>query len=81
MRIIVKSKEGPNIWLPLPSGLLLNPLTARLAPKYLKDHGVHITSQQAVTFIKTLNRYRRKHRDWVLVEVESADGDYVKIKI
>ena len=81
MRITVRSKEGPNIWLPLPSGLILNSFVARLAPKYLKDQGIDVTKEQAVAFVKELNRYRRKHRNWVLVEVESADGDHVKIKL
>ena len=80
MRIVVKSSEG-NIWLPIPSGLVFNPLTACFAPKFLKEQGVEITRAQAIAFVKELNRYRRKHPKWVLMEVESADGDYVKIKL
>ncbi len=34
-----------------------------------------------LAFARLLNRYRRSHPEWVLVEVESADGDYVKIKL
>jgi len=34
-----------------------------------------------VAFVKCLNRYRRSHKDWVLVEVESIDGTFVKIKL
>ena len=81
MRIVVKSNKGPNIWLPIPSGLVLNRFVAGIAPRYLKDHGINITKEQAVAFIVALNRYRRKHPDWVLVEVQSSDGDYVKIKL
>ena len=81
MKIVVKSNEGPNIWLPIPSGLVLNRFTAGFAPKYLKEHGLDITKEQAITFIKELNRYRRKHSEWVLAEVHSSDGEYVKIKL
>ena len=81
MRIVVKSPEGPNLWLPLPSCLLLNRFVAGFAPKYLKPQGIDITKEQAVAFVKELNRYRRKHPEWVLVEVKSSDGDYVKIKL
>lgn len=81
MRIVVKSKEGPNIWLPIPSCLILNRFAAGWVAKGLEDQGMHITKQQAEIFIKELNRYRRKHRDWVMVEVNSAQGDYVKVKL
>ena len=81
MRIVVKSNDGPHIWLPIPSGLVLNRFVAGVAPKYLKEHGIHITKEQAVAFIKALNQYRRKHPEWVLVEVQSSDGEYVEVKL
>ena len=81
MRIVVKSNEGPNLWLPSPSGLVLNRFVAGFAPKYLREYGLNITKEQAISFIKELNRYRRKHPEWVLVEVESSDGEYVKVKL
>ena len=81
MKIVVTSNEGPNIRLPIPSGLVLNRFTAGFAPQYLKEYGIHITKEQAVAFVKALNRYRHKHPEWVLVEAQSFDGKYVKIKI
>lgn len=81
MKIVVKSDDGPNIWLPIPSGLILNRFAAGVAPKYLKEYGIDITKEQAVAFIKELNRYRRKHPEWVLVEVQSSSGEYVKVKL
>ena len=81
MKLVVKSKDGPNLWLPIPSGLILNRFAAGLAPQYLKEYGLNITKEQAVLFVRALNRYRRAHPEWVLVEVESADGDYVKVKL
>ena len=81
MKIVVKSNEGSNIRLPIPSGLVLNRFTAGFAPKYLKEYGIDITQEQAVTFIKELNRYRRKHPEWVLAEVQSSSGEYVKVKL
>lgn len=81
MKIIVTSKEGPNIRLPIPSGLVLNRLVAGFAPRYLKEYGLDITKEQAILFVKALNQYRRKHPDWVLAEVQSSDGEYVKVKL
>ena len=43
MKIVVKSNEGPNIWLPIPSGLVLNRFVAGFAPKYLQGYGLDIT--------------------------------------
>lgn len=81
MKIVILSNEGPSIRLPIPSGLFLNRIIAGFAPKYLKEYGVSITKDQAIAFVKVLNQYRHKHPDWVLVEVQSSEGDYVKIKL
>ena len=40
-----------------------------------------MTREEAVMQMNLLNQYRRQHRDWILVEVESADGDYVQIRV
>ena len=81
MKIVVKSNEGPNIWLPIPSRLVLNRFVGGFAPHYLKEYGLDITKEQAISFVKALNQYRRKHPEWVLVEVQTSDGEYVKVKL
>ena len=81
MKIVVKTNEGPNIWLPIPSGLVLNRFIAGFAPQYLKEYGLDITKEQAILFVKALNQYRRNHPEWVLAEVQSSDGSYMKIKL
>ena len=81
MKIVVTNNEGPNIRLPIPSGLVLNRFVAGFAPKYLKEYGIDITKEQAVVFIKALNQYRHKHPEWVLVEAECSSGEYVKVKL
>ena len=81
MKVVVTTNEGPNIRLPIPSELVLNRFVAGFAPKYLKEYGIDITKEQAVLFVKALNQYRRKHPEWVLAEVQSSDGEYVKVKL
>ena len=81
MRIVVKSDKRPDIRLSIPSGLVLNRLTAGFALKFLKESGLDITKEQAIAFIRELNRYRRQHPEWVLAEVQSPDGKYVEIKL
>ena len=81
MRVIVKNNEGLNLRLPIPSGLILNRFIAGVVQKYLKEYGLNVSKAQAAAFIKELNRYRRRHPEWVLVEAETADGDYGKVKL
>lgn len=81
MKIVVKSNDEPNLWLPIPSGLVLNRFTAKFVSKHLKKYGFDITKEQAIRIIDELNRFRRSHPDWVFVEVQSSDGDYVEIKL
>ena len=81
MKILVKERGGHTIRLVFPSGLVLYSLSARFLPKYLEEQGIHITREQALMFIKELNRFRKSHRDWKLVEVQDADGEIVEIRL
>ncbi len=81
MKIAVKESGGKNIHLLFPTGLVFNRLTAVFLVKALEDKGVSLNLAQARYLIKTLDKYRRQHRNWVLAEVRSADGNYVKIKL
>ena len=64
-----------------PTGLILNRLTAGIVRKELEKEGILLTRKQTILFIKELKRYKKKHRDWNLVEVEGSDEDSVIIKI
>ena len=81
MKIAIQTDEGRNISLALPTGLVLNPLTSLFLPASLRKSGLDISQEQCARFIRELNDFRREHRDWVLVEVESASGEYVQIRL
>ncbi len=81
MKIVVRSSQGPKLWIPFPSALVFNRFSADFLVKMMDGNGMKLDKAQARAIIKALNQYRRKHRDWVLVEVQSADGDYVKVKL
>ena len=81
MKILVKEHGGHTIRLIFPSGLVLNSLSASFLPKYLEEQGIHITREQARVFIKELNRFGKRHKDWKLVEVQDADGYFVEIRL
>ena len=80
MRISVK-EAAHKFNLLFPTGLVLNRFTVAAICKEAKKHGVTVTYSQAVEFIKALHTYRRAHKDWVLVEVQSGKGEHVKIKL
>lgn len=86
MRIIVKDSDT-NLNIKLPSRLILNGITAAFASKIInkkiEDKGGNspVTSSQLRNLIREINKYRRKHRDWILVEVdEPSTGSRVIIK-
>ena len=65
----------------IPSGIVLNPLTASILPMYLRKYDVRITGAQARKFVRVLNRYRKSNPEWSLVEVLSSTGDGVRIRL
>ena len=80
MKISIKS-DDLKLTLRLPTGLILNRLTAGIVCRKLKKEGIHLTRKQTVLFIKELKKYKKKHRDWNLVEISENDTNSVIIKI
>ena len=81
MVVKVRPKDGPNLCIPLPTGLFCNRLMALIAAKAMEQNGVTVTADQMVRLFQAVRQYKRRHPDWVLTEVESADGDYVFVKL
>ena len=81
MKVHVKEAAGHNIFIWLPSGLVFNRLSAAILPGILKQNGMNITRQQAVTLVKAVNHCRRRFRNWNLVEVQDSNGDFVVVKL
>ena len=49
--------------------------------KVRSKDGPNLTPEQLARFFQAARQYKRKHPDWVMVEVQSADGDYVYVKL
>lgn len=82
MRILVKDDEHTiRLW--LPTALIFSSLTAEIAAhcmrKYVKDPRVNLTSRQLRALFAEMRRIRHRHGSWELVDVQSADGEKVKI--
>ena len=81
MIVKVRSKDGPNLLIPIPTGLFCNRLTAGIAAKVMAQNGWNATPEQMARFFRIARRYKRKHPDWVMVEVETGTGDYIYVKL
>ena len=81
MIVHVKAKDGPNLFIPIPSGLFLNRFTAGIAARAAAEGGVTITPEQLKKLFRCIRDCKRRFPGWVITEVESADGDYVYVKL
>ncbi len=81
MIVRIRSKDGPNLFIPLPTGLFLNRFTAGLAAKAAAEGGVNVTPEQLKKLFRCLRDCKRRFPGWVITEVESADGDYVYVQL
>lgn len=81
MRILIIDPSEPRVDLRLPSALALNSVSALWIQKALQERGITLTRQQLLLLMRTLRKYKRKHPNWNLVEVEQADGKCIEIRL
>ena len=80
MKLRIKDKSH-NIRLWLPSGLFLSRPFAAAIARGARDKGVPLTGKQLNVLFKAIKRYRKEHKDWVLLEVDSKSGEKAFIKL
>ena len=84
MKIIVKSQER-NIRLGFPTTWLFGRgsafLAEKLGRKYAPEAMENIPPETIPILCAELRRIKKKYGSYDLVEVESAEGDYVKIQL
>ncbi len=87
MHIVVREKDGKKINIRLPSGLVFNGLTAKIAEVAIKKNGgedaPQITAAQFRRLFREIKTGRRilHERGMTLVEVSEKDGDYVLVDL
>ena len=81
MKIVIKEGNKTKLWIGIPSCLLFNRVSAAIIHSKMKKEGKNIKTKDLVKFFKALNKYRRRHRDWVIVDILSSENDSVKIKL
>lgn len=81
MQISVVEKEKSGVCLQLPTGLLLNRLTAGIVARKLRKQGMQISGKSVYAFAKAVRTYRKEHPQWQLVEVQSANGEQIQVNL
>ena len=84
MRIkVIVPEENININFPVPLGLFLNRITCPLLAKYANKYtnGFNIDGNQLFELIKVLNDSKKIFGHYDLVDIESKDGEIIKIRI
>ena len=79
MYIKVQSPEK-NLTLRLPTLVLINSITAAVASRHLSKNGLEIPVGILREAFSIVKKYKKSHPDWIFVEVQSANGEYIQIK-
>lgn len=81
MRIKIDA-EGRRFTIPVPTGLVMNNLTARIIGNSVRKHAnVQLTGEQLRILFRELKQAKRVFPGLTLVEVKSADNDRVLITL
>lgn len=83
MRIEIKSEEH-SFRLILPTGLVFTPLGLTVAKGAIKGKGLDLTGlkwKDIRGVKKAVKKCKKSNPDWYLVDVESASGEHVRIKL
>ena len=80
MWLSIKIEDGPNFSLPLPLGLLKSRLLWSIIEKHA-DEELGQYQPMVKEVLRELSRYVRTHGHFVLLDVQSAKGEKVKIKV
>lgn len=83
MRIKITS-GGKTTNLKFPTSLILNPISLSFTRGEIKIDNVVFSGLKAKDvskILKVIKSYKKENPDWNLLEIESADGDGVVIKL
>lgn len=79
MRMYIKEESGKAVNIRIPTGMALNRATAGVISKVCQKNGTDISKEQLRVLIKAVKECKKYHKNWKLVEIDSADGDHVEI--
>ncbi len=77
MKIIIKSEKSPKLTLYLPSG----PIVMNLLLKSINIDGFKLNKDVRKRIIKELKELKKLHQEVLLIDIETAKGEKVFVKI
>lgn len=81
MRIYIKEESGKKWKFSIPLGLAFNRVTAGFIARRAQKEGTNISKKQLRALIKEVKNYKKSHKTWKLVEIDSADVVHVEITL
>lgn len=83
MNILIKGPDHKTIRILLPTRLILNRPAIALWYAFGGESTAALpcTKEQLLALIKAIHTCRRRFPDWTLVEVTSANGEHIKVKL
>jgi hypothetical protein len=80
MKLLIKPIDGLNIKLWLPTSLLKSKFIIKRIIKHCGDDNEQLMNSLPI-INKSIKEYIRKNGHFVLIEIQSFDGDLVQIKV
>ena len=82
MKVVIKSDQKTFCIL-LPTALLFNRFTATIVTKVIKNKwpSIEISANDIMKLIHSSKEYAKNNKHWELVNISSADGDIVSIRL
>lgn len=76
-------KENRQFSITVPTALVLNPLTAFIFSRKLSrgGKGNAVSARALRVLFRAARREKRRYREWVLVDVKTADRTAVQVKL
>lgn len=82
MKIVIKSSDMKLIIL-LPTALVLNRLTVSIAAKIIRSRepSIPVSSNDLKRLIDEIKRYKRIHKNWEVVNIHTASGEKILVRL
>ena len=81
MKLIIQGGSGEKHNINLPTGMVLNRVSAGIVCGILKKYDVKIQKKQLLELMKVAKNYKKSHPEWILLEVDDAGGEHIEIII
>ena len=80
MKITFESENKQRI-ISIPTWIVINPFTYPLVSRYLRKHGINVSTKTLRKIIKAHKKFKKEHVEWNAIDIESSTGNIMHIQI